>query len=364
VALLGVAFSLPAILVAAASGLVLVVDAGVRGNRNRDLSSALTLAVALGAQLPWALLALWERRHLDPATVSGGGFWRPGFPTHLAGVVSWLPGAVSRLGVYFHLRPSWMVLPVVGISVLALLYVAYLRSRWVTALPLVVLVGATVAAAAVQAYPLMQRATLFLLPAIAIALGALPALAGTRSRRRLIVGEAASVAIVLVLGLTWLHANPNTGSGAYKVPAEPPLALVRDRIQPGDVVVIHAWVPRAYRWYGGQLGLPQGSIMVPSDGKPCSDRGAAARLAPARRMWVVAVDQPGSGGRLSQRSLFAAASGIGTVEEDHPFASGAHVILYRLKPVETVSATPHPGLCPLLVSRTPDPIAQRPPFWH
>jgi hypothetical protein len=367
VAGVAVAVSLPAILATAATGLVILAAFAARAWRRRERSTLLSLLGAGAAQLPWFLMALWERAHLDPATVDGGGFWRPGYPASVVNTLGWLPGAGGRLASYLAIRPSWLLLPLVAVALVALFRVSSERATgWLGALAVVAVLATAVAAAAVHTYPLMQRAALFLVAPAAVAVAALPALAGSRSRRRLFLGQGIAAAVVLALALMWVDTSPAIPvipGGAPKAPAAPPLELVRAHLQPGDVVVVHAWVPRAYRWYGGQIGLPQGFVMVPAGG-PCSPRQAGTQLAPARRMWAVAIDQPESSGLLSQKAFFSAASAIGVEQASYPFGSGAHVVLYQLKPPADLPSVQSGAACPLMVSQTPEPVLPQPAFWH
>ena len=91
-----------------------------------------------------------------------------------------------------------------------------------------------------------------------------------------------------------------------------------------------------------ELGLPHGSIMYPV--------GRQALLRPRRPPSgspprVACGSSPstsrGAVGGCPSAPCSPPRPAIGTVEEDHPFASGAHVVLYRLKPVESVPAAPH-----------------------
>jgi hypothetical protein len=224
------------------------------------------------------------------------------------------------------------------------------------------LLAAALGGAGLQLYPLMQRAALYLVAPIAVIVAAIPTLAGDSSRWRRVLGQMIAAAAVAVLAVLWIGASPTSGGGGLKIPAEPPLAFVRAHVQPGDVVVVHRWAANDYSWYGSQLALAPGLVMLPSDGKPCSDQPAAARLAPAQRMWAVAIDRPNSG-RMSQGTFFKAAGRLGTPISDYPFSTGTRIVLYQLTPPAAVPAAVHPGVCPVIISDTPAPTTPRPPIW-
>jgi hypothetical protein len=267
-----------------------------------------------------------------------------------------------------QVKPSVLLFPAVVAGLVALIRVAMRRPerrRITPALAVLAVLAAALVAAALHLYPLMHRAALFLVAPMAVILAALPTLAGARVPRRPVLGQLLAVGLVASLAVLWTTANPSDGGGGRKVPAAPPLALVRAQLQPGDAVLLHVWASGAYRWYGGQLSLPSAQLVLPTRaGAPCSDRPAEERLAGSRRIWAVAIDQPSSGGRLSQEEFFEAVGRLGTPKSSYRFSSGARVVLYDPVLPTGVSPAEHSGPCPTFVARTPPPTTPRQPIWR
>jgi 4-amino-4-deoxy-L-arabinose transferase-like glycosyltransferase len=257
-------------------------------------------------------------------------FWRAAFlpvpPTDSAGLHRW-GDALRTLFVMLAGNGAlvWLLAP------LAIVGIVSLARRWPGVLAVVLVLWASVVlASALQRYPATERLVLFLLPPLALLVGAgTAAVARALAARVELAGTAVAVLVCVLCASVALHRF------VTPVPVEelrPLLTDVEHDRQPGDVVFVSETAVPAYEYYRSRLSLPTGRV-VESDagiGDTAALQRAATALSDARRIWVVTAAYWQPEGHVTPNVL-AAFDRIGTRVEERD-APGATVVLYRPGP--------------------------------
>jgi hypothetical protein len=160
------------------------------------------------------------------------------------------------------------------------------RCPWTLALilaPAAVAVGA----AALHLYPVGGRLALYLVPAVV-----LPVAEGVRGIRWPGRGGAAiasGLLVWLLLVPPAIHVAPFFVRPIATQESRPLMALLKERLQPGDRVYIHKGAEPAFRFYAPDFGLADRPVHIGVRGRrdPTVHRADLATLAGSPRVWVL-----------------------------------------------------------------------------
>lgn len=286
--------SQPAILVAAACALVLV----LRWVRQRAallrLAPGLVLLVAsLGAEWLVSLRQLSTNRGLQSYWEGFGGY--PAAGATVGGELSW---AVRAGGAYVHFLHYALPVVVLLSAGWGLATIARLRTWPAILLALIGL--AAVGAAVTRHYPLAHRLALYLLPVLIVLMcagladGSRQTGAGRLPDRWRVVAVAltavallATTAAAVGVGVSKLWRPDENAAGRQLI------RFVADHRQPSDAVLTDTWGRPALTFYGSRAGVPQTGLMgfqaVKAGSCPADP---LAGLAGTDRVWVLLIHHP------------------------------------------------------------------------
>lgn len=283
-----------AVLVVAGIGVALVGSALLDGDR-RALRLAAILSGAWGVA---AAAALWVATRTMTPDVHAfmRSYWATGFvprPLSVASALRWLWNEAAELARF----GAGAVSPRLAIAASGAGGIALWRRRRDAALILAGPALTTLGAALVRQYPFSQRLILFLLPALAIGVGAAAgvvagwletALSGRAGARDASSGSARWLVATAAAAL--IAAGIAKAPPPYRIEEiRPALEYARAHVAAADdVYVFHAAGP-AYRYYAPIVGLPDGRIGVRhrSDARGTRSFGDVDSLVARGRTWVV-----------------------------------------------------------------------------
>jgi hypothetical protein len=302
--------SLPAILVLAAIGLLLVVE-----RLRSGLDALRRVAPVVGA---WgvgaALHAGYALRHSGTRD-NMVGWWssREAFlplPPSSASDLRWYARAANELtfltfvertkaepAVFLQVTESRVQLAVVtGTVVLLVLSVlaGIVTRRTILAVPLLTFMIA-ILASGLRVYPLSSRLSVYLVPMVALVLAiGVDALTGSDDVRARWASPRPALATLVAIGLV-----TTAGVTAVRNALDPPnhedaktaFALVSEGYRPGDLVILEHGTRKAHEFYGGArlVGIPFEVIDWREDGgERMLELG---REQDARRVWLVMTDR-------------------------------------------------------------------------
>jgi hypothetical protein len=243
-------FSLPAVLMLAALGLVLIAQAS-RAQRGAVLQLVACWCVAaLAAALAGLAAITPETRHYL------NGYWVHGFPPASfpallrarwpLGELAVLAGSGSDAGMAYPFPNLFLFLGVVGAAALWV-------GRRGLALLLVAPITAALAAAVVRQYPFSDRMVLFLFPSFLLLLAAgMEALYGAVAKVSQLAAWAALALLLLAVVYPVLKLRP-----PYRIEdMKPVLAHLQQNRREHDAVFVYYGAVPAVRFYGVRYGLP------------------------------------------------------------------------------------------------------------
>jgi mannosyltransferase len=248
---------------AVGTGAAFLVVLALDGDRRALLRDAVLSygAVAL-VYLPWVPTLLFQARH------TGAPWSNPPSPTTaLAGLTALLSGASAATAIALA----------GGSGLAGLLAGSRLRgnaARGALAILVIGVVGFFVAWVMSQVSPAWAQRYLsvFLAPVLLLAAAGL--------------ARAGTLGLVVVVGVAILWFNPRIGALERKSNAHTAAVLVRDRLEPGDLVVathpeqgpvMHVYLPPGLRWANSMGPVPDPRVM---DWRDVRDRLEAARPTP------------------------------------------------------------------------------------
>lgn len=288
-------YSALVVVVGSAAGVALL--AGIERRWRVAMTTALVAAPAalIGAGQAWLRMQMAFMSDQD-------SFFPNGFPPEHAGpveITQWLP----RMWEGFIANPMRWGLPQV-VLVLAVLGVAALvvRGRAVWAAVFVGVFSAAIGAAIVGGLPLEERVALYLVgPTLILVVAALDggvraliALSRQVSGRPLNAAAAIGMAFALAAGLSGLVLAVKPAAAAayeevrqplYRDNARDIMRDVKQRIQPGDVVLVYDFSQPLASWYGEEYGLPIVGLIGPAH--VCDTTTVDKALAGAKRVWYI-----------------------------------------------------------------------------
>jgi hypothetical protein len=239
--------------------------------------------------------------------VSGGQytFFARGFPPEGAGwadLARWLPD----MWHWFVVNPmSWRYSPAVLVLAVAGLASLIIRRRplWAAMMGFVFLMA--IGAGALRGFPLEGRVAVYLIAPTVLAVaaavdGAVRLLAWAVRRpgvsRRLgyalpsaLLVIATVAAVAYVVRPAAVAAHHQVEQPLYRDAGRDMLREVRDRIQPGDVVIGYNFSHALLRWYGPQYGLRAAGLagLAPQTRAGCDPDAIIKALNGANRVWYV-----------------------------------------------------------------------------
>lgn len=281
------------VFVLAAVGLVLWLEQAIA--RHGKALAALTAAglawiASFGATYALALRTVTDNAWLE-------GYWAAGYaPSPLANPLWYRDSALGLVSIAFgpsgavgiDAKAAWFSEPNVALSVLAAIGLACLARRSPRIACFVVgTAGATLVAAALQAYPFRGRLILFLVPVVFLALSALVEriadsnLALLRRSAALIVTAMFAFQLWTALPVAWKPTDTFDVKGA--------LAAVQARRQAGDRIAISVWSRPAYEFYSSRFGLSDLPVatMIPASDSAAQLLRAIAAQPQTGRLWIL-----------------------------------------------------------------------------
>lgn len=360
--------SQPALLVAAASGLVLLCGCRHNGVRRGAV-------LVGGVILVLSIVAEWEvnLKNLSKDQVLGL-YWQnaQAYPPRSAGpgsTMTWAARSADRIvGNLGHLTPAvvGVVLAVAGLIALAV------GRRFAAALFAVILCAAF-GAAMTRHFPLvgptqqLSRLSLYLVPVVMLLLAAAVEV-GLLARRLVVArgvhgaGAVAGVAIaglagLLVIGLTaedgWL-----AGMHKFAVPDETTagrqaIAFVAGHRQPGDVVVLGQHANAAFNFYGPRFAVrAAGRAQLKRAGaQPCAPHPfKALNIDGSRRVWLILANHASSEPANRNQLYLQALTAYGPLLDSYQGGGDAAAYLFGIDTSATTNQPPS-GIYCLSVTR-------------
>lgn len=278
---------------------------------------AIWAAVWIGSYLTWT-------RHLNDNDFLRE-FWEAGFlplpPTSIDGLERWA-GATRTL--FTQLVPPQLLWLAVPLCVAGLWSLRNRPHKLATVLVPWLLV---VVAASMDIYPAIERSILFLVPGVAVAIGAGAALVGARLHRW--GGAAPLVPMAVLLALSALPALERAVSPPDQEELRPLVAMMEGEVADATVLATtHAYV--AWDYYADRLDLRPGRVVHGRNVRhdPSSAKRAVASVDGTAHVWLVDSAFWRPPGDLDPE-LVAAFDAAGTRLAEH-HAVGASVYLYDL----------------------------------
>jgi uncharacterized membrane protein len=276
-------FSFAALFAAAAGGLAIAVKALLSRDGRRIVDTALAGAV-LGALLAVVYVVTIRVAAGNDVVRSA---WLSGYaplPLRARTYASWL----ADMATGFMTDPLEVQLTVVGLLLLALGVVAVVARRRTVGLAVLLVPLVVLAAATVQAYPVLLRFILFLVPLALIVMTAaldvpkrLPRPASVVVSVLLAAGLAVTVVPPVLAGVGVLG-RPMTVTETREIYAQ-----VAADARPGDGVVLHTAAVATFQYYGEPLGLQQDAVVSMRRLPACDDQAQLAKLRSYDRVWVI-----------------------------------------------------------------------------
>lgn len=276
-------FSFAALFAAAAGGLAIAVKALLSRDGRRIVDTALAGAV-LGALLAVVYVVTIRVAAGNDVVRSA---WLSGYaplPLRARTYASWL----ADMATGFMTDPLGVQLTVVGLLLLALGVVAVVARRRTVGLAVLLVPLVVLAAATVQAYPVLLRFILFLVPLALIVMTAaldvpkrLPRPASVVVSVLLAAGLAVTVVPPVLAGVGVLG-RPMTVTETREIYAQ-----VAADARPGDGVVLHTAAVATFQYYGEPLGLQQDAVVSMRRLPACDDQAQLAKLRSYDRVWVI-----------------------------------------------------------------------------
>jgi hypothetical protein len=278
-------FSLPSIFILATAGLVLIVHAGHHKNSKRALTiGALGLLWVLSFAAEYLIFLRSSTSHSDYLQSFWAGQFAP-FPPRSLHDLHWYP---ANFFLEFADPGGWTLKYLAGALMLLGAVALWRRNKFALAL----LVGPgtfLVLASMVHMYPAVGRATLFMIPLLAILIGIGGGWIFSQRRPLGIV-----LALALMGVLIW---QPARGSithalrhaDAYDIHAL--LRYVHDHQLPGDTLYLDPYVIQTYPYYAPRVGALPANVVtgksIPTDPETPALANLIWAADHATRLWVV-----------------------------------------------------------------------------
>ena len=269
----------------------------------------------LAVNVPWLTVLIWQYEIvLRPLRRDRQlqDFWASGYPASIHAMGAWVRATLLALvtnPLSLHLTGLVYLLVAVGAACLLI------EQGW-AALPMILVLPVTFAAAAVHAYPIeapairgaavfqQGRAALSLVPVClflaAASVRAGPVLLGlgrTRDRpgqkgdwRAIVAAGALTAAAVATVGVVAEPAMADAvsafGSPATITESRSALLEMKRALTPGEAVFVDVWTMSVYRYYAARLQLPAARLDSLAVGHTCAEAATIRSLAPSGRFWM------------------------------------------------------------------------------
>jgi hypothetical protein len=330
-------FSQPAVFALGGAGLFVLL--GVRGRRAQWRGAAVTFtlwAVSCALAIEHAL-----RGHTAPTRVYLDAFWEPAFLPWWDGflpALRWLGHAMLNEFTWLFPDPlPWALILLSGIGVGAMA-----RRRSPEGLGLIaLLLGPTLLAllaSALRLYPFATRLTLFVSPAMALAIGFGIDALSTRTA----VGRSSAPATALAVVVFVLAARALRDLPMVREELRPVEEYVGAHRRPGDMIYVYYGALPAFRYYAGRARIGSSEYIA---GR-CARTAWPLYLADLRplrghpRVWLV-LAHPFARLGIREDSLFTQYLGSAGTLMDERRAYGALAALYDLSDTTQVDSATH-----------------------